>query len=332
MDTGELSLSIYEPRFTDRLEAAKYLESLRWPDGPVCPHCGESEKRPYPLKSETRRLYKCAACRKQFTVTVGTIFESSHIPLNKWLLAFYLLCSSKKGMSAHQLHRMLGVTYKSAWFMAHRIREAMRAGPFQAPLDGVVEVDESYIGGRLKRKNNPGGLESARGYYARRKREADARARGEKINTGRGTDNKTPVVVLVQRGGQARSYRMANVTADELGRVIRRNVARTAHLRTDQFKSYITPGREYASHETVNHSEDEWVRGDVHTNTAENYFSILKRGINGTYHHVSEAHLPRYLAEFDFRYNTRTRNGYTDAERTVLALKGAEGKRLTYAS
>lgn len=326
MDEVNLSLSLLDERFTDRLAAAEYLESIRWPNGPVCPHCGESEKRPYPLKSKTRRLYKCAACRKQYTVTVGTIFESSHIPLNKWLLAFYLLCSSKKGMSSHQLHRMLGVTYKSAWFMTHRIREAMRSDPFQAPLTGTVEVDETYIGGKVRMRNNTR-LESAKGYYERRKREADARARGEKVNTGRGTDNKTPVVVLVQRDGMARSYRLANVTADELGSVIRRNVARTAHLRTDQFKSYIKPGREYASHLTVNHSLDEWVRGDAHTNTAENFFSILKRGINGVYHHVSEAHLPRYLSEFDFRYNARH---VTDGERTVMALKGAEGKRLKY--
>ena len=260
------------------------------------------------MPNKTRQLYKCAACRKQYTVTVGTIFESSHIPLNKWLLAFYLLCSSKKGMSSHQLHRMLGVTYKSAWFMTHRIREAMRSDSFQAPLAGTVEVDETYIGGKARNKQ--------------------PRWKGVQHKTGRGAD-KTPVVVLVERGGYARSFRVANVTADELGRVIRRNVARTAHLRTDSFKSYMKPGREYASHEYVNHL-DEWVRGDVHTNTAENYFSILKRGINGVYHHVSEAHLPRYLSEFDFRYNTRTANGYTDADRTVLALKGAEGKRLTY--
>jgi transposase-like protein len=306
MDTGNLSLSILDARFTDRLAAAEYLETIRWPNGPVCPHCGESEKRPYPLKSTTRRLYKCAACRKQYTVTVGTIFESSHIPLNKWLLAFYLLCSSKKGMSSHQLHRMLGVTYKTAWFMTHRIREAMRSEPFQTPLTGTVEADETYIGGKTRNRT--------------------PRWKGV-TKTGRGVD-KTPVVVLVERGGQARSFRLANVTADELGRVIRRNVARTAHLRTDQFKSYVKPGRDFASHVSVNHALDEWVRGDAHTNTAENFFSILKRGINGTYHHVSEAHLPRYLNEFDFRYNARH---VSDGERTVMALRGAEGKRLTYA-
>jgi len=328
-ETGELSFSIYDDRFKDPLIAAEYLESIRWPNGPVCPHCGESDRKPYALKSKTRRLWKCPVCRKQYTVTVGTIFEASHIGLHKWLMAFYLLCASKKGMSSHQLHRMLGVTYKSAWFMTHRIREAMRSDPFQAPLTGIVEADETYIGGK-KRNFNRRVPDSANAYYRRRRAEAEAKARGEVRITGRGSE-KTPVVVLVQRGGQARSFRLATVTADEIGSVIRRNVARTAHLRTDQFKSYIAPGRDFASHETVNHSLDEWVRGDAHTNTAENYFSILKRGINGVYHHVSEAHLPRYLNEFDFRYNTRTANGYTDAQRTVLALRGAEGKRLKYA-
>ncbi len=306
----DLSFDVFDKRFTDPQIAAEYLESIRWPDDPVCPHCGESERKAYRLnvKGTKRRVWKCAACRKQFTVMVGTIFEDSHIPLNKWLLAFYLLCSSKKGMSAHQLHRMLGVTYKSAWFMAHRIREAMTQPPFQAALAGTVEADETYIGGKARWKST--------------------RDKGVK-KTGRGTD-KVPVMVLVERGGQARSFRMATVTGDEVKGAIRRNVVRTAHLRTDSFRSYAGLGAEYASHEVVNHL-DEWVRGDVHTNTAENFFSILKRGINGVYHHVSEAHLPRYLAEFDFRYNNRAANGVSDGERTVLALKGAEGKRLTYA-
>lgn len=277
-----LTLSVYEPRFTDPIEAATYLESIRWPDGPVCPHCGEAERRPYPLKSETRKLYKCAACRKQYTVTVGTIFEGSHIQLHKWLLAFYLLCSSKKGMSAHQLHRMLGVTYKSAWFMAHRIRYAMEQPPFAKRLEGVVEADETYVGGK----------------------ERNRKRQDKQKKTGRGT-NKTPVVVLVERGGEARSFRMANVTGLEIKGAIRRNVAKESRIMTDSFKSYRGLGKEFASHEYVSHSDGEYVRGEVHTNTAENYFSILKRGIDGTYHHISEAHLPRYLAEFDFRYNNR---------------------------
>jgi transposase-like protein len=309
-----LELGIYDERFTDPLKAAAYLESLRWPNGPVCPHCGESERKPYLLKSKTRRLWKCAACRKQYTVTVNTIFEGSHIPLNKWLLAFYLLCASKKGMSAHQLHRMLGVTYKSAWFMAHRIRYAMEQPPFARQLTGTVEVDETYIGGKRRRPNR---VESA---------PLDPRKPDYRLQTGRGSD-KTPVVLLVERGGQARSFRMANVTSDSLKGAIRRHVAREAHIRTDSYPSYRGLGEEFASHEMVNHAV-EYVRGDAHTNTAENFFSILKRGINGTYHHVSEAHLPRYLSEFDFRYNAR---GLNDADRTVLALRGVDGKRLRYA-
>jgi transposase-like protein len=317
MDEG-LTLSVYEPRFTDPLEAATYLESIRWPNGPVCPHCGESERRPYPLKSKTRKLYKCAPCRKQYTVTVATIFEGSHIPLHKWLLAFYLLCSSKKGMSAHQLHRMLGVTYKSAWFMAHRIRYAMGQPPFAERLTGTVEVDETYIGGKVRRSNK-------RQYKPLDPSKPDPRKR----KTGRGAD-KTPVVALVQRDGIVYSQRIANVTGDTLKGVIRRHIDPSATLMTDAFQSYAGLDSEYAGHFTVNHL-DEYVRGEVHTNTAENFFSILKRGIDGVYHHVSEAHLPRYLAEFDFRYNNRMALGVSDAERTRRALSMIEGKRLTYA-
>lgn len=312
--SDDLGLGVYDERFQNPLAAADYLESIRWPSGPVCPHCGEDEKKPYRLKSETRKLWKCARCRKQYTVTVGTIFEGSHIPLNKWLLAFYLLCSSKKGMSAHQLHRMLGVTYKSAWFMAHRIRYAMEQPPFARQLSGTVEADETYVGGKVRRSNvKPVTPLGHKGPNPRQQ-------------TGRGAD-KTPVMLLVERGGQARSFRMANVTAESLGGAIRRHVSRDAHLRTDAFNSYKKVGKEYASHETVDHGI-EYVRGDAHTNTAESYFAILKRGVNGTYHHVSEAHLPRYLAEFDFRYNARH---VSDAERTRKALSMTVGKRLRYA-
>jgi transposase-like protein len=304
-DFKDIGLSVYDPRFADPDRAAEYLESIRWPDGPVCPHCGEDERTPYRLKNQKRRLWKCAACRKQFTVTVGTIFEGSHIPLNKWLLAFYFLCASKKGMSAHQLHRMLGVTYKSAWFMAHRIRMAMSDPAWLGPMSGTVEADETYIGGKARNKHKS---------VRRRNRQ-----------TGRGTD-KTPVMVLVERDGRARSFRLANVTAEELKGAIRRNVHPSARIMTDAFKSYHGLGREFASHGVVDHM-DEYVRGDIHTNTAENFFSILKRGINGVYHHVSEAHLPRYLDEFDFRYNARK---MSDSERTVLALSKIEGKRLMY--
>jgi transposase-like protein len=314
----ELSIVGIAERFPNSLAAAEYLESVRWPNGPICPHCGESERKPYALKSKTRRLWKCAACRKQYTVTVGTIFESSHIPLHKWLWAFFLLCSSKKGMSAHQLHRMLGITYKSAWFMAHRIRYAMEQPPFQRQLTGTVEVDETYVGGKVRRSNR------------RQYKPLDPTLPDKRLTkTGRGSE-MTPVVSLVERGGEVRSFRIANVTGETLGSAIRHHVAREAHLRTDSYPSYKKVGKEYASHETVNHM-DEYVRGDVHTNTAENYFSILKRGINGVYHHVSEAHLPRYLAEFDFRYNNRAANGINDAERTRRALVGTEGKRLRFA-
>ena len=312
----DLGLGVYDERFHDPFVAADYLESIRWPNGPTCPHCGVVDEKHYRLKHATRKLWKCRACRKQFTVTVGTIFEGSHIGLHKWLLAFYLLCSSKKGMSAHQLHRMLGITYKSAWFMAHRIRYAMEQPAFTRLLTGTVEADETYVGGKPRRSNK-------KQYAPLDPREPDKRL------VGRGTD-KTPVLLLVERnGGEARSFRMANVTGDSIGGAIRRNVDRKAHLRTDSFSSYKKVGKEYASHESVNHL-DEYVRGDAHTNTAENFFSILKRGINGIYHHVSEAHLDRYLSEFDFRYNHRVGNGYSDADRTRIALSRVGGKRLTY--
>jgi transposase-like protein len=313
----DLGLGVYDERFQDPLAAADYLESLRWPNGPVCPHCGESERKPYRLKSKSRNLWKCAACRKQFTVTIGTIFEGSHIPLNKWLLAFYLLCSSKKGMSAHQLHRMLGVTYKSAWFMAHRIRYAMEQPAFQQRLTGVVEVDETYVGGKVRRSN------------LKQHPPLDPTQPDRRKQTGRGSD-KTPVVALVERGGIVRAERMANVTGKELKGAIRRHVDPSATLMTDSFASYRGLDKEYAGHFTVNHL-DEYVHGDIHTNTAENFFSILQRGIDGVYHHVSEAHLGRYLDEFTFRYNNRIANGVDDAERTRRALLGSAGKRLRYA-
>jgi transposase-like protein len=322
MDKGngtdqDLSFSVYDERFQDPLVAADYLESLRWPNGPVCPHCGESERKHYTLKSKTRKLWKCAACRKQFTVTVGTIFEGSHIGLHKWLLAFYLLCSSKKGMSAHQLHRMLGVTYKSAWFMAHRIRYAMGQPAFKERLQGVVEVDETYVGGKVRRSNVK--------QYA----PLDPTKPDKRKQTGRGSD-KTPVLALVERGGFVRAERVANVTGRELKDAIRRHVDPSATIMTDAFGSYRGLDREYAGHFTVNHL-DEYVHGDIHTNTAENFFSILKRGIDGVYHHVSEAHLGRYVDEFTFRYNNRIANGVDDAERTRRALLGSAGKRLRYA-
>lgn len=321
-DTDEtLDLDVLSPYLRDPEAAVEYLERLRWAHGRVCPHCGvidgpEREHYRIQRKGSARKLWKCFSCRKQFSVTVGTIFEDSHIALNKWLLAFYLLCSSKKGMSALQLQRMLKVSYKTAWFMCHRIRWAMTEPAFSTMMTGTVEADETYVGGKVRRSN--------RKQFA----PLDPTKPDKRKQTGRGS-GKAPVMLLVERGGNARSFHVANVTAETLGGAIRRNVALNAHLRTDAFGSYKRVGREYASHATVDHNF-EYVRGDAHTNTAESYFAILKRGINGVYHHVSEAHLHRYLSEFDFRYNNREGNGVDDAERTRRALEGAAGKRLMY--
>jgi transposase-like protein len=307
----DLDLNILSPHFTNPEAAVEYLERLRWPNGRVCPHCGtvdSPERHHYRLKGKSKRkLWKCFSCRRQFTVTVGTIFEDSHVPLNKWLLAFYLLCASKKGMSAKQLERMLGVQYKTAWFMCHRIRWAMAEPAAMRMLGGVVEADETYVGGK----------------------ERNRKRRDKQKKTGRGTD-KAPVVLLVERQGQVRSRHVANVSGDEVKGFIRTNVDPSARVMTDSFASYRGLHHEFAEHGVVNHADGEYVRGEVHTNTAENYFSILKRGINGSYHHVSKAHLHRYLSEFDFRYNNREGHGVDDAERTRRAIAQADGKRLMY--
>ena len=290
------------PYFTDENQARLYLERVRWPYGPVCPHCGSEEKH-YALKgkegsdtSVRQGVWKCKKCRKQFSVTVGTVFEKSHIPINKWLLAAFLLCSSKKGMSAHQLHRMLNITYKTAWFMFHRLRYAMDQKE-TIKFQGTVEADETYVGGKAHGKR------------------------------GRGAENKTPVFALVQRNGRVMSMPVDRVTGANLKSIIRENVETPATIMTDDFMSYRGLGKEFASHHVINHGNKEYVRGDIHTNTIEGYFSILKRGIIGVYHHVGKHHLHRYLSEFDFRYNGRR---IDDAERSVLALCGIEGKRLTY--
>lgn len=306
-------LDILAPEFQTPEAAAEYLESLRWPDGRVCPHCGtvdSAAREHYRVnrKGSTRRLWKCFSCRKQFTVTVGTIFEDSHVPLNKWLLAFYLLCSSEKGMSALQLQRMLKVSYKTAWFMCHRIRWAMAEPAFTEKLAGAVEADETYIGGKARNRH--------KGY-------------SHNSNVGRGK-GKAPVMVVVERGGRARSKHVANVTSDSLKGVIRDHVDRSARIMTDAYPSYRGLHHEFATHEVINHQLDEYVRGDVYTNTAESFFAILKRGVNGVYHHVSEAHLHPYLSEFDFRYNNREANGVGDDERTRRAIAGSAGKRLMY--
>ena len=268
----------------------------------VCPHCGSLESYKLEAKENSKSpvrngVYKCKACREQFTVTVGTIFEDSHIPLNKWLMAIQLLCSSKKGMSAHQLHRMLGVTYKSAWFMAHRIRYAMTQPPVVGKLQGIVEADETYIGGK---------------HHGKR---------------GRGSENKTPVFALVERGGHVRSFKTEHVTAKNLSEKIREHVDKKAIVMTDEFLAYKDLDKEGFEHHTVNHGSGQYVNGDDYTNTAEGFFSILKRGINGVYHHVSEQHLDKYLAEFGFRYDNRS---VDDAVRASVALAQTKGKRLTY--
>ena len=290
--------------FHDATKAREYLEAVRWPDGPFCPHCGDTENtRKLRGKSHRPGLYQCNGCRGHFTVTVGTLYERSKVPLHKWLLATHLICASKKGMSAHQLHRMLSVTYKTAWFMAHRIREGMREtnpGPVGGP-NKVVEADETYIGGKAKN----------RAFGPPPKKEA--------------------VFALVEREGKVHSFHVPAVNARTLRPILVTHADRDSYLMTDEAGAYIRVGREFSGHGTVNHSINEYVRGGFwYTNTVENYFSILKRGISGVYQHVSQQHLKRYLGEFDFRYNEREGLGVTDDDRATKALKGITGKRLTY--
>ena len=298
-----------EKRFNDDNAAREHLESIRWPNGPVCPHCGGTERNSKIIaktaKGARPGLYFCGDCREQFTVTVGTVFERSKVALHKWVLATHLICSSKKGMSAHQLHRTLGVTYKTAWFMAHRIREAMNIEPTgQLGGDGgPVEVDETFWGN--KGKQAPG----ARSYHHQMK-----------------------VVSLVDRSGEKRSFHVPNVSPKTLRPIMNAQIAKKARLMTDDAGVYKKIGPDFASHEVVNHTAKEYARGDVTTNTVESSFALLKRGLVGTFHHVSEQHLQRYATEFDFRWNTRAKLGFTDSDRAAIALKNIEGKRLTYSS
>src|SRR3984885_4635941 len=301
-----------EPQHQSEEAARQWFEALRWSDGIVCPHCG-SVGRAYARSKPG--LYRCAEkeCRKDFTVRTKSVLESSHIPLRLWAQAFTLLCSSKKGMSAHQVHRTLKITYKSAWFLCHRIREAMRQGGL-APLGGegeIVEADETYYG----RVENP------------RKTRAD----GTPYKKGqRGPANKRPIVALVERGANVRTFHVASADLTTVGKIMRDNIVRETVIHTDESMLYRYAGHYYGGHETVKHSDGEYVRGDVHTNSAEGYFSIFKRGMKGVYQHCSEKHLHRYLAEYDFRYNHRVKLGYNDGERAALAVKSAVGKRLTY--
>ena len=313
------------PEFKEESKARAYLESIRWPYGPVCPHCGSISRDHYKLEGDAHRdgLYKCKDCREQFTVTVGTVFERSKIKLNVWLQAMHLMCSSKKGISSKQLERMLGVTYQTAWFMSHRIREAMKApGGMFSTGGGTIEADETYVGGKERNKH---------------------RSKRDKKHIG--GVGKTIVFSLVERGGKVRSETLPSVNATTLAPYLRRQIGDTTKtsLMTDGEGQYRLVAPMFKKHDVVNHGAGEYVRGDAHTNTVEGYFSILKRGIIGTFHHVSPHHLQRYVNEFDFRYNHREQRvkdangswikaGLDDTERTNEALRGIGGKRLMYRS
>lgn len=303
------------PYFHNEQAAFDFVEAIIWPRGPVCPHCGGYDRitaiKPNPEKRVRYGLKKCGQCKGQFTVRMGTIFEESKLPLTKWLQAIFLMTASKKGVSAHQLHRTLEVTYKTAWFLAHRIREAMRSGELDPFGRGgaTVEVDETFIG-----------------------RDPDVDA--SQYRKGAGMHLKMKVVSLIEReSGRARSFVVDNVTVQDVVPIVEANLSREAHLRTDESSLYKVMGRSYASHESVNHGVSEYVRKNdptIHTNTIEGFFSVFKRGMKGVYQHCGKKHLHRYLAEFDFRYSYRAALGVDDTTRAVCALQGAVGKRLTY--
>ena len=300
----ELTLDQINQRFATDETAREYWEAIHWPHGPVCPHCKNADAKriwkvtPNEKKKIRAGLYLCAECNKQFTATIGTIFEDSHIPLRKWLVAWYMLCSSKKGISSLQLKRNLGLgSYRTALFMTHRIRHALKEPVFKTKLKGTIEADETYIGGKT-------------------------RERGRHF-----MGNKVPLVSLVERGGRVRSQVMKHVTGKNLKEVLRANVTPASTIMTDELPAYRRATKGFASHQAVNHSAGEFVRGLAHTQSVDGFFSLLKRGVVGTFHHISEQHLPLYLAEFDHRHNTRF---LTDGERTVIGLQKANGKRLTY--
>jgi len=307
---AQLNLSTIAKQYAEEEAAWLFFESIRWPNGPVCPHCGIVDHAYYlepkagTRKTSTgkvsyRRVWKCGECREKFSVLVGSIFEDSKVPLSKWLLAFHMMCANKNGVAALELQRTLGVTYKTAWFMAHRIRYAMEQGPLGTLLSGTVEADETYVGGKEKGKRGRPGKDS----------------------------KKTPVVSLVERGGMVRSRVVTDVSSKNLKAVLTESVSPDATLMTDSFAAYREPGKSFAAHETVDHGKGEYVRGEAHTNTVEGFYSQLKRSLDGTHHHVSTKHLHRYVGEFDFRYNTRK---VKDGERTVIAVQKTAGKRLQY--
>ena len=297
------------PEFHDEQAAYDYVEARIWPNGATCPKCGERD-RVSKMGGKSTRIgaYKCYQCRKPFTVKVGTVFEASHVKMNLWLQAIYMMCASKKGVSSNQLHRMLGVTLKTAWFMSHRIREAMRDGDL-APMGGdggIVEVDETFIG-----------------------HDTNIKPRGEK--KGRGYHHKHKVLSLVERNtGKARSMVVNSLKADDLLPILRENIAKEATVFTDEASYYKKLDETFAAHDFVRHGADEYVRGIVHTNTIEGYFSIFKRGMKGIYQHCAKHHLHRYTGEFAFRYSNRVATGVTDEMRADRALQGIVGKRLTY--
>jgi transposase-like protein len=308
------------PIFNDEAKAREWLEARVWPKGPNCPHCGNADQdKITSLEGKAHRpgVYQCnePECRQQFTVTVKTVFERSKIPLSKWLAALFLMTASKKGISAHQTHRMLGISYKSTWFMMHRLREAMRTGGLE-PLGGagkIVEADETYFGDIPEAKQ--------------RKFRLDGHPMSKKKQ---GIGNKRAIVALVERGGRVRAFHPALADGDTVAKIVRDNIARETRLHTDESNLYRKVGTEFTVHETVNHSAKEYARGDITTNSVEGYFSIFKRGMRGVYQHCSEKHLHRYLAEFDFRYNNRIALGINDNDRASALAAGIVGKRLTY--
>jgi transposase-like protein len=304
---------IDNPIFQDETLAREWLEARVWPEGPVCPHCGSVEATKLVGKAHRPGVYQCNGCREQFTVTVKTVFERSKIPLTKWLAALFLMTASKKGVSAHQVHRMLGISYKSTWFMMHRLREAMRSGGLD-PLGGrgkVVEADETYFGKAEIHRASP-----------QRKGRAF-------IKRGKFMNNR-PILALVERGGSVRTFHVPVADKVTVTKIVRENVSRESRLHTDESKLYGGSDQHFAAHETVLHTADEYVRGDVTTNTVEGYFSVFKRGMRGVYQHCAEKHLHRYLAEFDFRYNNRAALGVNDNDRANELAAGIVGKRLTY--
>jgi transposase-like protein len=303
-----------DPKFQDAEKAREWLEGQLWPHGPICPHCGiENNATQLKGKAHRKGVYQCneAECREQFTVTVGTLYERSKVPLNKWLAATHLMLASKKGMSALEVGRLLGLSKKTAWFLCHRIRESLRGTKLE-PLGGankVVEADESFVGGKEGNKHKS-------------KRKPGQQGQGD----------KEAVFSLVERDGKVRSFHLPNVTSKNLAKVLHAQVDHQSYLMTDERKAYVKIADVFSGHGTVNHSAEEYVRlgGFMHTNTVESFFAIMKRSIYGTHHSVSQQHLARYLAERDFVYNNREKLGVTDAERMTLSVQGIVGKRLTY--